>query len=209
MYGTIFNIQSFSLHDGPGIRTTVFFKGCPLKCLWCHNPESHREAQELLFYTERCTGCGKCVRVCPEGGVTLIDGRAVTDRKKCIGCGHCVTVCPAGAREISGKMVTVEEVMEVIEKDRMFYESSGGGVTLSWSYAFRSFRGVMTGRIISGHPQILYVTGWIWGFRYTCCPITIWVRQRRNVWNGKKYRILKFRNRLIWNRLKNGWKNMI
>lgn len=131
MYGTIFNIQSFSLHDGPGIRTTVFFKGCPLKCLWCHNPESHRAAQELLFYTERCTGCGKCVRVCPEGGVTLIDGRAVTDRKKCIGCGHCVTVCPAGAREISGKMVTVEEVMEVIEKDRMFYESSGGGVTLS------------------------------------------------------------------------------
>lgn len=127
----IFNIQSFSLHDGPGIRTTIFFKGCPLKCLWCHNPESHKAAPELLFYKERCTGCGICVQACPRGAVVIKDGKSVNDRTKCAACGVCVKVCPSGAREISGKKISAGELMEVVEKDRMFYESSGGGVTLS------------------------------------------------------------------------------
>ena len=91
----IFNIQSFSLHDGPGIRTTVFFKGCPLKCLWCHNPESHKKGAQLLYYREKCTSCGACVQTCPRGAVRLSHGKAVNDRSLCEGCGRCVEKCPA------------------------------------------------------------------------------------------------------------------
>lgn len=127
----VFNIQSFSLHDGPGIRTTVFFKGCPLRCLWCHNPESHQRVPELLFYDGKCTGCGACAKACPYGAVIARDGKAVTDRNLCQGCGQCVTACPEQAREISGKWMSQEEIMAAIRRDRIFYDSSGGGVTFS------------------------------------------------------------------------------
>ncbi len=151
--GTIFNIQKFSVHDGPGIRTTVFFKGCPLRCWWCHNPEGQQAGKELLIMQSRCIGCGMCVTVCPEGAIALASDmlsaveigdvktaatigsinprKIVTDRAKCTVCGKCAAVCPVEAREIAGKEVTSDWVMKEILKDRMFYEQSGGGATFS------------------------------------------------------------------------------
>ncbi len=126
----VFNIQPFCLHDGPGIRTVVFLKGCPLRCLWCANPESHDAGPQLLFYKEKCTGCGACAGACPRGAITP-GPRLETDRRRCTGCGACAKVCPAGARELCGRRMTVAEVLEEALGDRLFFEESGGGVTLS------------------------------------------------------------------------------
>lgn len=119
MTATIFNIQRLSFVDGPGIRTTVFFKGCNLKCAWCHNPESQAFAPQLLFYKEKCTNCGKCKEVCPN------------NLQKCDLCGKCEMVCPAKARRVCGKQYTVEQLAQEIAKDKVFFESSNGGVTFS------------------------------------------------------------------------------
>jgi pyruvate formate lyase activating enzyme len=121
--GNIFNIQRYSIHDGPGIRTTVFFKGCPLSCTWCHNPESQSYAPQLMLYTKRCIGCGKCAEAC--------EHNAIADRDKCINCGSCSRVCYAKAREMAGRPVTVQEVMQQLDRDSIFYDESGGGVTFS------------------------------------------------------------------------------
>lgn len=129
--GFIFNIQRFSVHDGPGIRTTVFFKGCPLRCFWCHNPEGMHPKPEIQFFPERCIACGECVVACPEGAQELRDGHRVYRRDLCVMCGRCLDVCYAGALAAAGRAVTVAEVMEEVLRDRAFYESSGGGVTLS------------------------------------------------------------------------------
>ncbi len=129
--GRIFDIKRFAIHDGPGIRTTVFLKGCSLSCAWCHNPESHSPAPEVLYWEDRCTGCGTCVAACPQGVIRLVGGRPLTDRAGCTGCGTCVAACPWGARQLVGEMMTVEEVMQRLEKDRLFYDESGGGITLS------------------------------------------------------------------------------
>lgn len=117
--GTIFDIQRFSVSDGPGIRTTVFFKGCNLRCAWCHNPESQSAYPEMMFYKNRCINCGKCKQMCSNHD------------KNCIFCGECVSVCPAEAREIAGKEYTTDSVIKELLKDKGFYESSGGGVTFS------------------------------------------------------------------------------
>ena len=128
----VFNIQSFSIHDGPGIRVTVFVKGCPLRCLWCANPESNLEKPQLMTYRGKCTGCGRCVPVCPQRAIGVgDDGKAQTNRNLCTDCGACAEVCPNEARELSGKLMTVDEVLEQVEKDRLFLESSGGGMTIS------------------------------------------------------------------------------
>ncbi|MEL7648352.1 MAG: trans-4-hydroxy-L-proline dehydratase activase [Sedimentibacter sp.] len=127
----IFNIQKFSIHDGPGIRTTVFFKGCPLRCLWCHNPESQQTEKEMLYDREKCVLCGNCVRVCPEGAVKIENNSVTTDMDKCSGCGKCVTYCIPGARQIAGREYTVHEVLNEVIKDIVFYDKSKGGVTLS------------------------------------------------------------------------------
>lgn len=127
----IFNIQKFSLHDGPGIRTTVFFKGCPLTCLWCHNPESQAMEQEMLYDREKCVMCGMCAKVCPQKAITDVNDSMVTDLEKCDFCGECVIYCIPGAREIAGREYTIDEVVKEVLKDRIFYEESGGGVTLS------------------------------------------------------------------------------
>ena len=119
MTATIFDIQRASFVDGPGIRTTVFFKGCNLRCAWCHNPESQSSKREMLFYKNRCTGCGKCLEVCPNS------------LEKCDFCGKCALYCPRDAREICGKEYTVDEVFAVVKKDSEIYENSGGGVTFS------------------------------------------------------------------------------
>lgn len=127
----ITNIQKFSIHDGDGIRTSVFFKGCPLRCEWCHNPETQRYEREMQFEPEKCTGCGACVKVCPNQALTLKDGRPVLDREACTLCGKCENYCPAGIREIVGREYTVKELVKELLKDQIFYEDSGGGVTLS------------------------------------------------------------------------------
>jgi pyruvate formate lyase activating enzyme len=129
--GLVFDIKKYAIHDGPGIRTTVFFKGCPLNCLWCHNPESWRGNFELSFRKDRCLGCGRCVEECQNGAISLVENYAVTDAKKCIFCGRCPDVCPVCAREIIGSEMTVGEVMGEVEKDVIFYDQSGGGVTFS------------------------------------------------------------------------------
>jgi pyruvate formate lyase activating enzyme len=131
MTGTIFDIKKFSLHDGPGIRTTVFFKGCEMRCRWCHNPESHQPRPELIFRPDRCIGCRTCLKACTQGAIAL-DGESIFyHRKNCLHCGLCAEVCEAGAREMIGREVSVAEVLAEIERDRPFYEESGGGVTFS------------------------------------------------------------------------------
>ncbi|MBQ7475234.1 MAG: glycyl-radical enzyme activating protein [Clostridia bacterium] len=128
--GLVFNIQRFSLHDGPGIRTGVFLKGCPLRCRWCHNPEGFTMAAELEYNPVKCIGCGRCT-VCPEGCHRIADGAHLFDRTGCVKCFRCVDACPAGALLRAGREYTVDEVMETVEKDRPYYENSGGGLTVS------------------------------------------------------------------------------
>jgi len=129
--GRIFNIQHFCVDDGPGIRTTVFLKGCPLRCAWCHNPESYREQTEILLRADRCAVCGKCESVCPKGAHDLRTGEHRYDRTRCTACGTCVLQCPTGALEKAGKDCTVSEVLAELCTDCVFYETSGGGITLS------------------------------------------------------------------------------
>lgn len=131
MEGTVFNIQKFSIHDGPGIRTTVFLKGCPLDCRWCANPESKSTVTELLHTPKLCAGCGSCVAACPEGGLRLEGTTLHMDREKCRGCLACVAACPTHALTAQGERYTVEQVLDVVLQDKAFYQRSGGGVTLS------------------------------------------------------------------------------
>lgn len=127
----VFDIKRYSIHDGPGIRATIFFKGCPLNCQWCHNPESISATVQKLFTASRCIGCGECCRVCPVGACTLTPDGVLTDDGLCTLCGTCAEVCPTLAMEMSGRYYSVSELFEVIEKERPFFEQSGGGVTFS------------------------------------------------------------------------------
>jgi pyruvate formate lyase activating enzyme len=129
--GIVFNIQRYSIHDGPGIRTTVFLKGCPMNCLWCHNPESQKQRCEIMIKGERCIGCGECVKSCSYGAISGREGFLKTDSCKCVLCGKCVEACPTEARSMAGKIMTVSEVIKQIEQDIIFYDESGGGVTFS------------------------------------------------------------------------------
>lgn len=129
--GTVFNIMRYSTHDGPGIRTTVFLKGCPLRCHWCQNPEGQSPRLELFFRAERCIRCGDCSRFCSHSAILLNEGIPITLTDKCRLCGDCVKVCQSTAREMTGKNATIAEIMEEIEKDTVFYDDSGGGVTFS------------------------------------------------------------------------------
>lgn len=125
--GMLFDIQRGSMVDGEGIRTTVFFKGCNLRCTWCHNPESQCYSPECLFDKNKCTACGKCAATCPQNACENI----LIDRTLCIGCGKCADVCADGAKTLCGKYMSVVELFSEIEKDKKFYEVSGGGVTFS------------------------------------------------------------------------------
>lgn len=127
----LFNIQKFSVHDGPGIRTTIFFKGCPLRCQWCHNPESQSFQKELLIHKERCSQCGQCEIHCKQQAMQTINGKVFYDTNVCNYCEECIDFCCTNAREMVGREYTVAELMIEIQKDRAFYEQSGGGVTLS------------------------------------------------------------------------------
>jgi pyruvate formate lyase activating enzyme len=129
--GLIFDIKKFSIHDGPGIRTTVFFKGCPLNCWWCHNPESQDLKPEMMYHENRCIRCGACLAACAQGALSWNGDRVSTDLAECTLCGACVEACYAEAREIVGQEMTVAQVMAEIERDVAFYDESGGGVTVS------------------------------------------------------------------------------
>ena len=131
MKAKIFEIKRFAVHDGDGIRTTLFFKGCPLKCVWCHNPEGFSFQKELAYYAHNCISCGECISVCPSNAHYMTNGRHEFDRDKCIACGKCVDRCLGKALQFYGKSMSVKELMVVILKDKDFYDHSGGGVTLS------------------------------------------------------------------------------
>jgi len=131
MKASIFNIQKFSIHDGPGIRTTVFFKGCPLQCIWCHNPESQNSGKEILYDKNKCTLCGSCIKICQNNAIEIKDNDLEMNMDKCTFCGDCTVSCINSARQIAGKEYTVDQVMKEVLKDRVFYKNSKGGVTLS------------------------------------------------------------------------------
>lgn len=131
-YPNVINIQKYSVHDGDGIRTTIFFKGCQLSCWWCHNPESQNYLPEFMFDKEKCTGCGYCSKACTHDAISIgEEGKAVTDPEQCVLCGDCFDYCLQNAREKVGRTYEIEELVSICEKDQMFYEESGGGVTLS------------------------------------------------------------------------------
>ncbi len=129
--GTIFNVQPYSIHDGPGIRTTIFLKGCPLNCWWCQNPEARACRPQLFFDAQKCAGCGACVDVCPVHAISLQDARSRTDRALCNGSGHCVEVCPHQARTLMGREITAGDAFDEASADVIFFSESGGGITLS------------------------------------------------------------------------------
>ena len=129
--GLVFDIQRFSIHDGSGIRTTVFLKGCPLRCVWCHNPESLEKEPEVSFVPAKCIGCGCCFKTCVQGGHVLRDGRHILVRAVCKRCGACAAKCPSQAIEVIGREMTVADVIAEVVRDKPFYETSGGGMTLS------------------------------------------------------------------------------
>ncbi len=131
----IFDIQRFSLHDGPGVRTTVFFKGCPLRCRWCQNPESHSSVPEMAFYRNRCVECGSCGTVCSRGAVRF-PGEERLLYENCSACGECVEACPSGALKLIGRSMSSEELFRELLRDRDFFDDSGGGVTFSGGEPF-------------------------------------------------------------------------
>lgn len=129
MQGIITDIKRFAVHDGDGIRTTVFFKGCPLSCVWCHNPEGLISTPQLAYFSHKCVHCGQCTHLCNSN--SIVDGKHLFDRTACTQCGACLTKCQGEAFKLYGKTVSVQEVVQAVLEDRLFYETSGGGVTLS------------------------------------------------------------------------------
>ncbi len=129
--GIVFDIQTYAVYDGPGIRTCLFFKGCPLRCAWCHNPESQRPQPEMGYLADRCESCGSCVRACPNGALALDGDRVRRDSARCVACGLCRDACPHGAHEKIGFETTAQSIVEKVRIDRPFFDESGGGVTLT------------------------------------------------------------------------------
>jgi pyruvate formate lyase activating enzyme len=159
--GIVFNTMRFSIHDGPGIRTTVFLKGCPLRCKWCHNPESQDCQPHLMLFAERCRLCGDCVAVCPRHGIgDPADGLKVPE--ECDACGSCAEACVAGARELAGRLMTVAELMDELRRDVVFFDESGGGITISGGEPLLQpafTRGLLTACLEQGIHSVLDTCG--------------------------------------------------
>ena len=130
MKGSVFNVQRFSIHDGPGIRSVAFFKGCNLNCWWCHNPEGKNSKPQLQCYPEKCVGCERCLDVCPNGCFSIVDGKKAFAREKCMACGACAEACPAQSLVLCGREWSSDELAEELLKDKIFFED-GGGVTIT------------------------------------------------------------------------------
>lgn len=141
----VFDLQRFALHDGPGIRTTVFLKGCPLDCVWCHNPESKKGESQLGYLEKNCTKCGRCQSVCTEGVHQICaEGKHEIDYKKCVQCGKCVEKCFQHALKIYGQKRSIDEILEIVMKDKDFYGRSGGGITISGGEPMLQFEGLLS-----------------------------------------------------------------
>jgi len=147
MKGVVFNIQKFSIQDGPGIRTTVFMKGCPLSCLWCSNPEGMRPEPELITNDRKCIGCMKCGEICPANAISFVDGLRLVNWDICNNCLECTKVCPSHALEATGNVMTVDEAFDMVAQDAAFYRNSGGGITISggeamlqWEFVLELFK---------------------------------------------------------------------
>lgn len=129
--GRIFDIMRYAIHDGPGVRTTIFMKGCPLQCWWCHNPEGISSTNDLAYFDYKCIGCRTCLNTCPVKAITFEEDKLTIDRNSCTKCGACAETCPTGALKIIGRTISLDELMAAIERDRILYDTSGGGVTFS------------------------------------------------------------------------------
>ncbi len=140
---TIFDLQRFALHDGPGIRTTIFLKGCPLRCIWCHNPESQSIHPQLGCLLRDCTGCGNCTKVCPNQVHTFDDHNHLIVFQNCTQCGNCLQQCPANALRIYGQKTTADDLLKTVLRDRIYYEQSGGGLTISGGEPMMQFNGLL------------------------------------------------------------------
>lgn len=140
---SIMEIERFAIHDGPGIRSIVFLQGCPLRCTWCSNPESQKRAPQLLHMKNKCVGCGICSKVCLNGSIKIHEHYPVFNRDRCIACKACEEACPHNSIKFAGKIITSSEIMEIVLRDRDYYESSGGGITFSGGEAFAQFEGLM------------------------------------------------------------------
>ncbi|MDO5115573.1 MAG: glycyl-radical enzyme activating protein [Synergistaceae bacterium] len=164
--GVVLRIERSSIYDGDGLRTVLFLKGCPLRCLWCSTPESQRGEPERGISREKCAACGKCVGICPGGALSLSGGRISFDRSRCTGCFECARICPAGAVEVYGREMSAEEVVREISKDELFFFHSGGGITISGGEPFaqpRFVRAVLEGcsrRGIDCAVESSFLAGW-------------------------------------------------
>lgn len=140
MKGIVFDIQNYAIYDGPGIRTLIFLKGCPLKCLWCQNPESQKLAPQMSYFKEKCLLCGTCVKTCQKNALKLINEEIIRDEDLCVACGDCAEACPNDVMEKIGEYISVEDLVDIVVRDKPFYDNSGGGVTISGGEPTMQFR---------------------------------------------------------------------